>query len=106
MMLPITIPSDIFKRYENLIKHFLWGDKKARIKFEKLYAPREKGGLGLPNPKFYFFSFEVTKLAKYWERNETEQEWLNIETNICAQFNPKDKLYQRIETTNTVFIYY
>lgn len=62
MMVPIIIPSDIFKRYEHLIKHFLWGGKGARIKLEKFYAPKEKVSLGLLDPKLYCLSFEMAKL--------------------------------------------
>ena len=67
MMLPITILPDIFKRYDNIIKHFLWEGKKARIKLSKVCAPTEKGRMGLPDPRLYYLAFEMSKLAIYWE---------------------------------------
>ena len=56
MMLPITIPPDIFKRYDNIIKHFLWEGKKVRIKLSKLCAPKEKGRNGVTRSKIVLFS--------------------------------------------------
>lgn len=67
MMLPITITPAIFKKYDDIVKHFLWEEKKAQIKLSKLCAPKEKGGLGLPDPRLYALSFEMAKLAKYWK---------------------------------------
>ncbi|CAG5947255.1 unnamed protein product, partial [Menidia menidia] len=49
MMLPLSIPENIFKQYDNLIKEFLWAGRKPRFKLDKLYAPKDKGGLSLPN---------------------------------------------------------
>lgn len=67
VMLPITIPPVIFRKYEGLIKQFLWGGKKARIKLSKVCAPREKGGMGLPDPRLYSLSFEMVRIVKYWK---------------------------------------
>ncbi len=66
MMLSITIPHAISKKYDDTVKRFLWEGKKARIKLSKLCAPKEKGGLGLPDPRLYRISFEIAKLAKYY----------------------------------------
>lgn len=86
-----------------MIKPFLWGGKRTRMNLEKLYDPRENGGLGVPNSKLHYLSFEMDKLAKYWDKCENKQEWLNIETDICSTFNPKDKS-QKVDTTNPFFL--
>ncbi len=44
MMIPVNIPDPIFKRYDKVIKDFLWEGKKHRIKMSKLISPRDKGG--------------------------------------------------------------
>lgn len=67
MMLPITIPPAIFMKYDDMIKQFLWEEKKPWIKLSKLCFPKEKGGLGLPDLRLYSISFEMAKLAKYWK---------------------------------------
>lgn len=67
--LPITIPYAIFKKYDDVVKQFLWEGKKPRIKISKHCerGEKEKGGLGLPDSRLYAMSFEMAKLDKYWK---------------------------------------
>lgn len=66
MMLPVTVSPTIFSQYDTIIKHFLWEGKKPRIKMTKLSRPTDRGGLGLPDPRLYYISFEMAKLASHW----------------------------------------
>lgn len=70
MMLLIKIPSSFFKQFDNVIKHFLWDGKRARINLNKLIAPKEKGGLGFPDCRLYHLLFILTKIAKYWNQEK------------------------------------
>lgn len=79
---------------EASLPHFLWDGKRARIKLSKLCAPKEKGGLGLPDPRLYEISFEMAKLAKYWKRTDNKPDWMEIENELCLPFSPKEKLSQ------------
>ena len=63
MMVPLTVPDSFFKQYNQIITEFLWNGKKPRMKLEKLYTTRSKGGLALPNVELYRTAFEVSKLA-------------------------------------------
>lgn len=105
MMLPITIPSAIFKRYDDVIKQFLWEGKKARIKLSKLCAPTEKGGLGLPDPRLYVISFEMAKLARHWKLTENRLDCIDIENELCFPFSAKERLSQQSDTTNPILIH-
>lgn len=105
MMLPITIPPAIFKKYDNIDKQFLWDGKRARIKLSKLCAPMEKGGLGLPDPRLYGVSFEMVKLAKYWKTTDSKLDWMEIEKEFCSLFSPKEQLSQRSNTTNPILVH-
>ena len=88
MMLPLSIPDHIFKQYDNLIKDFLWAGRKPRFKLSKLYAPKDKGGLGLPDVRLYSWSFEMVKIAKHWSGTESGLEWAAIEKALAEPFQP------------------
>ncbi len=57
VMLPIMILPHIFKQYEQLISDFLWEGKTSRIRHSKMCSKRNKGGLGLPDPRLYCTAF-------------------------------------------------
>ena len=48
MVLP-TIPKNIIKNMDNLIRHFLWNGKKSKIAYNILQNPKKEGGLNLVN---------------------------------------------------------
>ncbi len=99
MMLPLTIPQLIFSQYDIMVKHFLWNGKRPRIKFNKLCAPRDKGGLGLPDPRLYQISFEMAKLAKHWNNNNAQLDWVTIEKTLSWPYSPIEHLSQCLDTT-------
>ncbi len=93
MMLPITVSPQIFKRYDTIIKDFLWDRKRPRVKSSKMWPPRDKGGLGLPDPRLYYVSFEMAKLAKHWSK-DNQLDWVIIENKLSSPFTPIDRLSQ------------
>lgn len=44
MMLPMKIPPSTFRQMDDVLKHFLWGRKRPRIKLRKLCVHKEEGG--------------------------------------------------------------
>ena len=93
MMLPVTTSPQIFKRYDTIIKDFLWEGKRPRIKLSKMCSPRDKGGLGLPDPRLYCISFEMAKITRHWNKDNT-LEWVAIENKMALPFSPIDRLSQ------------
>jgi len=94
MMIPVNIPDPIFKRYDKIIKDFLWEGKRPRIKMTKLTSPRDKGGLGLPDVRMYNIAFEMAKLAKHWGETDSELDWIKIEQKLASPFHPISILSQ------------
>lgn len=94
MMIPVTIPDEIFKQYNQIIKDYLWNGKKPRINMQKLYEPRRKGGLALPNVELYNIAFEMAKLSKHWADCGSLLGWTQIEKEITAPFKPIEILSQ------------
>ena len=95
MMIPLTIPPNIYKKYDNMVKEFLWDKKRPRIKMKKLHTPREEGGLALPDVKLYNLAFEISKLAKHWNKIEDEIAWVAIERELAEPFQLLEVLSQR-----------
>lgn len=87
-MIPLSISDHIFKQYDSLIKDFLWAGRKLRFKLSKMYAPRDKGGLGLPDVRLYSWSFEIVKIAKHWSGTVNGLEWAAIEKALAMPFHP------------------
>lgn len=95
MMLPLNIPDIIFKRYDNIVKDFLWEGKRPRIKMSKMCALKDKGGLGLPDVKMYDLSFEMAQLAKHWRNTDSDLDWVTFEQSLASPCKPLDILSQR-----------
>ena len=94
MMLPLTIPSHIYKQYNQMVRDYLWNGKKPRINIKKMCSPRENGGLALPNVEVYNLSFELSKLARHWGGYDSQLDWIKIETSMVAPFKPIQVLSQ------------
>ena len=97
MMVPLTVPDSFFKQYNQIIREFLWNGKKPRMKLEKLYTTRNKGGLALPNVELYRTAFEVSKLAKHWCGEHSSLGWLDIERELVSPFEPIESLSQGLK---------
>lgn len=63
-------------------------------------APKEKGGLGLPDFTLYSLAFETAKITYHWRGNGSELVWANIETNLAAPFHPMHVLSQCLKDKN------
>ena len=56
-------------------------------------SPRDKGGLGFPDPRLYYVSFEMAKLVKHWNK-DNQLDWVIIENKLSSPFTPIDRLSQ------------
>lgn len=94
MMLPVRISLHIFSQYEKIIRQFLWNKKKPRVNIKKMWAPRDIGGMALPNVKLYNLAFEMSRLVKHWSGSDSELSWIKIEQELVSPFTPLDVLSQ------------
>jgi len=96
-MVPLTMPPQIYKRYNAMIKNFLWEGKRPRIGFNKLCLPRDRGGLALPNVELYKTAFEMSKIAKHWGEDNLDLDWVLIERQLTSPFRPIEAFSQNPE---------
>jgi hypothetical protein len=78
--LPVKVPMAAFGNLDNLILRFVWQNKKARVRLKTLLLPKQKGGLNLPNIKYYYWAAQMRTL-KAWMTNDIETGWVDIEQN-------------------------
>ncbi len=76
--LPSIVSDSILKSIDKIISKFIWQNKKARIKYKTLLCPKEKGGLNLPNIKYYYYSAQLKPLIM-WIMEETDTIWVGME---------------------------
>ena len=48
--------------------------------------------MALPNVRLYNLSFEMSRLARHWERTDTELSWIKIEQELVSPYKPLDVL--------------
>jgi len=94
-MLTVSVPPQILKRYNFIVKVYLWDGQKSKDWLSKLRSPRDKGGLGLPNLRLYQISFEMVKIAKHWTKY-VKLDLVAIEKEVCYPFTPLDRLSQTL----------
>lgn len=78
--LPVGIPTSAFNMLDKLISGFIWQNRRPRVRLKTLTLGKNRGGLSLPNIKYYFWAAQLTALVA-WINNDMESRWVNIEQN-------------------------
>lgn len=60
--LPIWITQKYFDEWDNILAKYIWQNKRCRIKYQTLQLMKEKGGLGLPCLRDYYYAAQVRPL--------------------------------------------
>ena len=94
MMLPVIIPSGIYKQYNQMVKDYLWNGKKTKINIKKLCTSKGNGGLALPNVEIYNLAFELAKMVRHWANYDSQPDWIKIEIDMVAPSRPIQALSQ------------
>lgn len=76
--LPVFVPQSTFKLLEKMISKFIWQNKRPRIRLKMLMSGREKGGLGLPNLRLYYWAVQIRAIVA-WIIKDPETQWVSIE---------------------------
>ena len=80
-MIPIFIPLKTFKQLDRLISSFVWNNSNPRMKKMYLEAPKDAGGLGLPNFLWYYWAANIVKYIHWTYTYENKQgpDWVHME---------------------------
>lgn len=86
--LPLNIPVKYLKKFDALCNKFFLNGKRPRIHLRKLQKPVAKGGLGLPNLLFCYYTFNLRQLVHWALPPERAPPWYTIEQSMCISLTP------------------
>ncbi len=78
--LPVWVPVSAFNKLEKLISKFIWQNKRPRIRLKILMSDKDRGGLNLPNLRYYYWAAQLRAITA-WLGVDKEAEWVSIEQN-------------------------
>ena len=81
--LPLPLPNRFYATIDKLFGQFIWNDRKARLRLKLLYLPYERGGLQLPNLRWYYMAAQLTS-ASYYFHTTAPPAWVSIEQNSIS----------------------
>lgn len=64
--LPLPLPASFFDNLNKLFCNLIWNNRKARFLLKLIYLPYERGGLQLPNLKWYYIAAQLTSASNYF----------------------------------------
>lgn len=103
--LPLPLPQSFFDNLNKVFSRFVWNNKKARLRLRLLYLPYERGGLQLPNLRWYYIAAQLTS-ASYYFHTDAPPIWVTIEQQSIPNLPLSSYLYsanlktQRKQTKN------
>ena len=90
--LPLQLPSYFYKKLDSIFSQLIWNNRKARLRLKLLYLPYEKGGLQVPNLKWYYWATQLSSAMSYLS-SSTPPAWVNIEQKSASDLPIKHYLY-------------
>lgn len=76
--LPVFVSQSTFKLLEKLISKFIWQNKTPRVRLKIVMSGKERGGLGLPNLRLYYWAAQIRAIVA-WIIRDPEILWVSIE---------------------------
>lgn len=80
--LPVFLTKSFFEKLDSIISSYIWEGKPPRIKLALLRRSRERGGLGLPDFRYYYWAANLHKIV-LWLSDE-ESNWCTLEAGSCV----------------------
>lgn len=94
-MLPLPSPTGYWDKLHKLVTHYVWNGKRPRIKMSILQRTKSSGGLGLPNFKFYSWSFTLRALF-IWINSDARVAWRPSEEKLVGPHRLQHIIYSNV----------
>ena len=95
--LPVKIPLQYFKQFDQICNKFLWNDKRPRMSLKKLQRPVDKGGLGIPNLLLYHYAFTMRHMVQWTLPPERAPPWFSLESALSDPLTPVEYLTSALD---------
>lgn len=76
--LPLPLPITFYDKLNKLFCRFIWNSRRARLRLKLLHLPYERGGLKLPNLRWYYMAAQLAS-ASYYFCSTKPPAWVSIE---------------------------
>jgi len=73
--IPLPPPQNFFCNMKKLFTNFIWANRRPRLRLSLLYLPYERGGLQVPNLKWYYWAAQL-RAAMFWFTNDNSIPWI------------------------------
>ena len=75
---PLPPPESFFQKCKKIFTNFIWNNRRSRLRFTLLYLPYHRGGLQLPNLRWYYWAAQLRAAMCYFSPEEAPA-WVKIE---------------------------
>lgn len=75
--IPLSPPDDFFTKAKTIFIKFIWNNRRARLCLSLLYLPYDRGGLCVPNLKWYYWAAQLSAASCWF--STTTLPWVNLE---------------------------
>lgn len=96
--IPLPVSQSYFDKLNLIFSKFIWNNKKSRLRLRLLYLPYERGGLQVPNLKWYYWSAQL-RSAMFYFTEESLPAWVKIEQASIKNLPLKLYLYSADQKT-------
>jgi len=80
------MPKDIEEKMKKIYKEFIWNKKdRGLMQWNQIIAPRDQGGLGIPDIRSRVEAIEIMWIKKWLSPNENKPKWTHIMDEILKR---------------------
>lgn len=81
--IPLPPPTNFFPNMTKIFRNFIWSNRRARLRLSLLYLPYDRGGLNLPNLKWYYWACQLWTTS-FWFRSSSSLAWVAMERETSS----------------------
>lgn len=90
--IPLPPPESFFQKCKKIFTNFIWNNRRSRLRFTLLYLPYDRGGLKLPNLRWYYWAAQLRAAMCYFSPEEAPA-WVKIEACSAQGLSLSSYLY-------------
>lgn len=76
--IPIKLPQAFFTSFKTICRSFLWAGRPARLSWDRLVLPKQKGGIGLPDLFQCYRACQFTRIVDCHVHRKSKG-WVEVE---------------------------